>query len=524
MQQQNILNQLEKLIEISIALSSRMEIKPLLEMILMGAKSITNADGGALYYLEDNYLDMQIMLTSSLNLWRGGTSNTRLDLPKIPLYHENGQPNLGNVASYCCHKKIAVNIENAYEYCGDFDFSGTKKFDQLNQYYSQSFLSIPLTNHQQEVIGVLQLINAIHSQTHQVIAFNPISQRFTEALASQAALVLTQKHLIQELEIMFETSVALIARAIDEKSPYTGEHCRRVPELTMLLADAAVNTHEGYLKDFSLSPIERYELKIASWLHDCGKLTTPTHIMDKATKLQTLFDRIELIETRFEVLKRDAEIRYWQQIANDPQSKIQSLENYHQELHRIENDFAFLKQINDGIESMSNENQQRIYQIAHMKWQIHGQTQALLSNNEVENLIIKRGTLTNEERRIINHHIVATIEMLERIDFPKHLKHVPEYAGGHHERMDGSGYPKGLTREQMSIQARIIAIADIFEALTANNRPYKPAKKLSQALAILQQFRDNHHIDPDLYDVFIQQKVYLQYAHRFLAPENIDVD
>jgi HD-GYP domain-containing protein (c-di-GMP phosphodiesterase class II) len=519
-----IIDQLEKLIEISIAISSRIEIKKLLEMILVGAKSITAADAGALYYLHNNQLQMKIMLTTSLNLWCGGTSKLNLNLPEIPLYHKDGHPNLSNVASYCCHKKLAVNIANAYQNDLGFDFSGTKAFDELNHYLSQSFLSVPLINHENDVIGVLQLINAINPNNGQIVAFDKISQRFTEALASLAALVLTQQHLIFELETMFETSVQLIATAIDDKSPYTGEHCRRVPELTMLLAEAAHKTTEGYLKDFTLSNADRYELQIASWLHDCGKITTPEYVIDKATKLQTIFDRLELIQTRFEVLKRDARINMLEQILDNPAEKASFEKKCQAEIQRIEEDFAFIKQANTGSESMSLADQQRIKDIAGKFWQQNGQSLPLLSADEVDNLSIVRGTLTAAERKIIDHHIVATIAMLEKIHFPKHLQHVPEYAGGHHERIDGKGYPKGLTREQMSIQARIIAIADIFEALTASDRPYKTGKKLSQALQILKTFKDNQHIDPDLYEVFIREKVYLHYAQKFLSPENIDID
>jgi response regulator RpfG family c-di-GMP phosphodiesterase len=323
---------------------------------------------------------------------------------------------------------------------------------------------------------------------------------------------------------MFESLIHLVATAIDDKSPYTGGHCRRVPELTMMLAEAAHNTKTGYLKDFTMTDVDRYELKIAGWLHDCGKITTPEYVVDKATKLETIFDRLELVQTRFEVLKRDAHIKMLEQKIADPSNSAVFEASYQETIKQIEDDFAFIKKSNTGGEFMSAADKERVFAIAQGSWQLNGENLFALSKNEVDNLIIERGTLNAEERKIINHHIVATIAMLNKIKFPKHLKRVAEYAGGHHEKMDGKGYPNGLTREQMPIQARVMAIADIFEALTAGDRPYKHGKTVSQALSILKNMKEDHHIDPDLYDAFIEQKIYLQYARKFLSPSQIDVD
>ena len=523
MSDSRIIKQLEKLIEIGIALSSKMETEQLLEMILFGAKSITGADGGTLYSIQGNSVRMEIVHSTSLNLWLGGKSNQPINFPQIPLYNEDGSPNMANVASYSFHIPATVNIEDAYN-DSRFDFSGTKKFDQLNNYRSTSFLSVPFSNHENDIVGVLQLINATDPETGEIVSFDEVSQRFTETLTSLAALVLTKEHLINDLEAMFESLIHLVATAIDDKSPYTGGHCRRVPELTMMLAEAAHNTQSGYLKDFTMTDVDRYELKIAGWLHDCGKITTPEYVVDKATKLQTIFDRLELVQTRFEVLKRDAQIKMLEQKLADPDNSADFEVAYREDIIRLEEEFAFIKKANTGGEFMGAADKNRIFAIAEGRWQLSGETVPVLSQNEVDNLIIERGTLNNEERQKINHHIVATIAMLNKIKFPKHLRRVPEYAGGHHEKMDGTGYPNKLTREEMSIQARVMAIADIFEALTAADRPYKSGKSISQALFILKKMKEEHHIDPDLYDTFIEQKVYLQYARKFLSPAQIDVD
>jgi HD-GYP domain-containing protein (c-di-GMP phosphodiesterase class II) len=519
-----IIKQLEKLIEIGIALSSKMDTEHLLEMILFGAKSITGADGGTLYSIQENTIRMEIVHSSSLNLWLGGKSKKPINLPPIiPMYNPDGSPNLSNIVSYSCHKRTPVNIADVYN-DSQFDFSGPKKFDKLNNYRSKSFLTVPLYNHENDTIGVLQLINAIDENTGEVIAFDEFSYRFTQAVASQAAIVLTKQHLIDDLELMFESLIHLVATAIDDKSPYTGGHCRRVPELTMMLAEAAHNTDTGYLKNFTMTDADRYELKIAGWLHDCGKITTPEYVVDKATKLETIFDRLELVKTRFELLKRDAKIKMLEQKIAKPADREAIETAYQAEIKKIEDDFAFIKKSNTGGEFMSAADKERVLSISQGKWSLEGETLPVLSQNEVDNLIIERGTLTASERQVINHHIVATIAMLNKIKFPKHLRRVAEYAGGHHEKMDGTGYPNKLTREQMSVQARVMAIADIFEALTAGDRPYKPGKTVSQALSILKKMKEEQHIDPDLYDAFIEKKIYLQYAQKFLSPGQIDVD
>jgi HD-GYP domain-containing protein (c-di-GMP phosphodiesterase class II) len=387
---------------------------------------------------------------------------------------------------------------------------------------------VPMRNHEHEIIGVLQLINAHDPNTGEVVPFSPSDQRLAESLASQAAVALTNRMLIMQLEQLFESFINLMNSAIDEKSPYTGGHCQRVPVLTMLLAEAVNDTKEGPLRDFNMSEKDRYELKIAGLLHDCGKVTTPVHVVDKATKLETIFDRVHLIDTRFEVLKRDMEIEALQKkMAHLQEKKPMEAGNedkrLRERLRALDDDRRFLHTSNIGSERMSDEDVARVKRIAAYRWRdTAGHEADFLTADEVKNLTVRAGTLTDDERKIINHHIVATIKMLEALPWPKHLTKVPEYAGGHHERMDGKGYPKGLTREQMSVQARCMGIADIFEALTAKDRPYKKGKTLSESLEILGRMKLNGHVDPDLFDIFVKRKIYQRYAEMFLDPEQID--
>lgn len=527
---EDLFRRFEQLNEIGAALSHERDINRLLENILVAAKTITHADGGTLYRVTEDEasLRFEIVRNDSLKIAMGGTSGNPIPFAPLPLRKENGEENNSMVAAYAAIHQKTVNIADAYEAAG-FDFSGTRKFDERTGYRSQSFLTVPMKNHENAVIGVLQLINSIDPDTAKVVPFSAADQRLAESLASQAAIALTNRQLISQLEQLFESFIQLINVAIDEKSPYTGGHCERVPVLTMMLAEAVNETKTGPLADFSMSDKDRYELKIAGLLHDCGKVTTPVHVVDKATKLQTLFDRIHLVDTRFEVLKRDAQIAMLKakmalRDSRDARADERLDEDLTRHLRQLESDREFLRQANVGSELMTPEAQERVRKIGSgYRWiDVDGRPANFLSDDELENLNIRAGTLTQKERETINYHIVATIKMLEQLPWPKHLRNVPEYAGGHHERMDGKGYPKGLTREQMSVQARIMGIADIFEALTARDRPYKRGKTLSESLEILGNFKLNGHIDPDLFDVFVRQKVYLKYAEQFLDPEQVD--
>ena len=524
-----LFRRLEELNGIGISLSRVKDTNRLLEAILMAAKKITNADGGTLYRVDADkkLVHFEILRTDSLSIAMGGTTGVEVPFYPVRLFDEDGRPNNSMVVAYSVLRDETVNIADAYAAKG-FDFSGTKSFDRKTGYRSESFLTVPMKNHEDEVIGVLQLINAKDRQSGATVPFSEADQRLAESLASQAAVALTNRQLISQLEGLFESFISLINAAIDDKSPYTGGHCQRVPMLTMMLAEAVNDTDEGPLSDFAMTEKDRYELKIAGLLHDCGKVTTPVHVVDKATKLQTIFDRIALIDTRFEILKRDAEISRLKTRLNSPDNRAGEWERADRELkarmRQIDEDRQFLRFSNFGSEAMREEDQRRVRDISKAyRWHnVDGNEADFLTADEVNNLTIRSGTLTQEERHVINHHIEVTIKMLESLPWPKHLKNVAEYAGGHHERMDGKGYPRGLTREQMSVQARVMGIADIFEALTAKDRPYKKGKTLTESLQILGKFKLNGHIDSDLFDIFVHKKVYLRYAEQFLDPDQID--
>ncbi|MFQ5765156.1 MAG: HD domain-containing phosphohydrolase [Rhodospirillales bacterium] len=570
----------ERLIEIGIALSAERDTDRLMETILLEAKDLSNADGGTLYLrTKDNDLKFEIMRTDSLDIALGGTTGKEITFPPVRLYDpDTGKENQANVASCAALTGESINIPDAYK-AKNFDFSGTRKFDEGTGYRSKSFLTVPMKNSQDEVIGVLQLLNALDRETGEVISFGGDIQPLIEALASQAAVALDNKQLLDAQKLLLDSFIELIASAIDAKSPYTGGHCQRVPELTKMLTEAACEANEGPFADFSLNEEQWYELHISAWLHDCGKVTTPEYVVDKATKLETIYDRIHEIRTRFEVVKREAEIEYLKAVnegKKDPEKHRAELD---ERLAKLDDDFAFIAESNIGGEFMAPERVERVEEIAKITWartlddrlgvsteelsrkdrtppQELPVVENLLSDRddhiiyrdgpeaaasednefgfkldvpehkfnfgEIYNLCIPRGTLTDEERFKINDHIVQTIIMLGQLPFPEHLKRVPEFAGGHHEKMDGTGYPKKLNKDDMSIPARIMAIADIFEALTAADRPYKAAKKLSESVKIMSFMKKDAHIDPDLFDLFLRSGVYQRYADQFLDPSQLD--
>ncbi|MGY8990345.1 MAG: HD domain-containing phosphohydrolase, partial [Rhodospirillales bacterium] len=502
----------QRLIEIGIALSAERNHDRLMENILLEAKAIANADGGTLYLLKDEkQLEFTIMRTDSLNIALGGTTGKTIDFPPLNLYDANNKPNMANIANYAVITGESVNIEDAYR-SQKFDFSGTRKFDKGTGYRSKSFLTVPLKNHEGDVIGVLQLLNAQHPKSGKVVAFSKHIQPLIEALTSQAAVALDNQLLLEAQRILLDSFIELIASAIDAKSPYTGGHCQRVPELTKMLAGAACDSKKGTFADFDLNEEEWYELHIAGWLHDCGKVTTPEYVVDKAVKLETIFNRIHEVRTRFEVVKRDVEIEYLKKRLEGAENgggdiDLAALEKEKDaRLKQLDDDFEFIAISNVGGEFMDPEKKDRVKQIAEIKWTrtlddriglSHDEAkrfertpaktlpaeESLLADKEehvierlsfdlfaednpygfkmdvpaqqynmgeVYNLCIDRGTLTPEERFKINDHMVQTIVMLDQLPFPKNLRRVPEYAGGHHETMIGTGYPRRLSKKDMS--------------------------------------------------------------------------
>lgn len=554
--------------DIGHALTAEREIRPLLDRILVEATDLADSDGGAVFLLHEE----QRRLVPELVRWRGDTQPAdMLHLHAIPLQGSGIQ---AEIAEQLQQKRIGV-IERRLDY-DELDVLGLRELVEREQAVRMALVIVPLVNRNQEVLGCLLLFNAIHLGEKDWT----ISDRMMElirAFSGSAGIAIENKLLLQAQKDLMNALIKLIAGAIDAKSAYTGGHCARVPALTRMLADAACRQKTGPFADFNLSDEEWEAVDIGSWLHDCGKVTTPEYVVDKATKLETIYDRIHEVRMRFEVLKRDAEVAYWQGLAEgQPQAELQAaLEKARAEL---DDDFAFIAMCNEGGEFMDPQHIERLKGIAAREWRrtlsdrigisyeekrrkdrtpepllpvneplladrddhlTHREEKERygpdnewgfkldvpplkMNRGEIYNLSIGRGTLTEEERFAINDHIMQTIIMLESLPLPAHLRKVPEIAGGHHEKMNGTGYPKRLKRDEMSPVARMMAIADVFEALTAADRPYKKAKKLSEAIKIMGFMKKDQHLDPDLLDLFLTDEVWKRYAEEFLDPSQID--
>jgi len=522
-------DRVKRLQEIGLALSTEDDINVIFELIMSEAKNITNADGRTLYMISDDGKTMkfEIMQTDSMNFAQGGTTGVEITIPPMQLFDEEGNPNHSSNVAYSANTGKTANIKDVYTAKG-FDFTGPKNFDKNTGYKTKSVMSVPLKNHENDIVGVMQLINATDKKSGKIVAFSDDMQHQVESLASQGAVALTNKRLVAELKGLFESFIQLIATAIDKKSPYTGGHCERVPEITMLLADAVEKTTEGKYADFKMTEDERYELYLAGWLHDCGKVATPPHVVDKGMKLETITDRIETVDVRFEVLKRDAEIDMLKKQIDlmkhgTANGEIEESEiSFRGIIEKLSDEQEFIQKTNRGGEFMEEADQKRVADIGNYKWVSQGKEINFLDEKEVRNLQIPKGTLLPEERDIINEHIVITIDMLNKLPYPKNLRKIPEFAGGHHEKLDGTGYPKGLKDEEMSVQAKMMAIADIYEALTAADRPYKDGKKLSQAMRIMGFMKKDYEIDEELFAIFVKSGAYKQYAEKYLGENQLD--
>ena len=550
--------------EITASLRAETRFAPLLERVLFETVKIGQAQAG-LIYLREN--DSDQVKPYGLVIDGAVQSLAAFELQSHPLAGDTSPPWLRQLA-------LTDNLVTSlgFEQTGDL-----QRILQTLESPRVHLIGIHLRNRHLDTIGMLVLLIHDTGTEADLEKLQPDRIAFLQAVSGAAAVSIESQRLQTRQKQLLDSFIQLLAGAIDAKSPYTGGHCQRVPALTLLLAQAAAASTAPAFEGYQPTEDEWEALHIAAWLHDCGKVTTPEYVVDKATKLETLNDRIHEIRTRFEVLKRDAWVDYWKALATGGEPSLLAHKR-DETLAGLDDDFAFVARCNLGTEAMADTDLRRLQKIAQRPWVrtlddrlgvsweesrrqartpkptlpvvetlLADKPEHLVARHEAElipadnpwgfqldvpawkynrgelyNLSIPRGTLTREERYVINHHMVQTILMLSQLPFPSHLEHVAEIAGGHHEKMDGTGYPKRLKREEMSLPARMMAIADIFEALTAADRPYKKAKKLSEALGIMATMCRDAHIDPELFKLFIDERVYLSYAEQFLDPGQID--
>ena len=502
--------QIKKLSDIGRALSGVHDLNTLLEMIVDQARSFTKADAGTLYILEENTLRFQIVQNDSLKIRMGGKTGDTIPFPPVELKESN-------VSAYVAIKGEPVNIPDVYD-TDLFDFTGPKKFDQSTGYRSKSMLVIPLKNHEDDVIGVLQLLNATNAINKEVIPFSKDYVNLSESLASQAAVAITNAKLISNMAELFEAFVKVMATAIDEKSPVTGGHIRRVANLTLTMAEF-INEHEdGIFKEKKFSPDQMYELRIAAYMHDIGKVTTPVEIVEKAKKLQTIFDRIHYVRLRMDYIIQKVKLEGQQIKINLLESgavkteveKVEAdLNNKIEELKEIR---SFINKCNEPGEFLEDETLERLKEISQRTYlDNEGEEQPFLTEDELLNLSIRRGSITETERKKMQDHAAVTLRMLNQIPFTKKLKNIPNFAGAHHEFINGNGYPLGLKGDQIPFEGRLMAVTDIAEALTASDRPYKKAMPLETVYRILRSMSDKGELDNDLVELFIDKEIYKLY-------------
>ena len=502
--------QIKKLSDIGRALSGVHDLNTLLEMIVDQARSFTKADAGTLYILEENTLRFQIVQNDSLKIRMGGKTGDTIPFPPVELKESN-------VSAYVAIKGEPVNIPDVYD-TDLFDFTGPKKFDQSTGYRSKSMLVIPLKNHEDDVIGVLQLLNATNAINKEVIPFSKDYVNLSESLASQAAVAITNAKLISNMAELFEAFVKVMATAIDEKSPVTGGHIRRVANLTLTMAEF-INEHEdGIFKEKKFSPDQMYELRIAAYMHDIGKVTTPVEIVEKAKKLQTIFDRIHYVRLRMDYIIQKVKLEGQQIKINLLESgavkteveKVEAdLNNKIEELKEIR---SFINKCNEPGEFLEDETLERLKEISQRTYlDNEGEEQPFLTEDELLNLSIRRGSITETERKKMQDHAAVTLRMLNQIPFTKKLKNIPNFAGAYHEFINGNGYPLGLKGDQIPFEGRLMAVTDIAEALTASDRPYKKAMPLETVYRILRSMSEKGELDNDLVELFIDKEIYKLY-------------
>ena len=516
--------QIKKMSDIGRALSGVQDLNTLLEMIVDQARNFTNADAGTLYIVENNTLRFQIVQNDSLKIRMGGKSGETIPFPPVELKETN-------VSAFVALKGISVNIPDVYD-TDLFDFTGPKKFDQSTGYRSKSMLVVPMRNHENDIIGVLQLLNATNPISNEVIAFSQDYENLSESLASQAAVSITNAKLIANMRDLFEAFVKVMATAIDEKSPVTGGHIRRVAELTLTMAEVIHDLDEGHFKDKTFSPDQMYELRIAAYMHDIGKVTSPVEIVEKAKKLQTIFDRIQYVRLRMAYIiqkikleGQEAKIKILQN-GSSPE-KLNSIEKETLEkLIEIEEILKFINKCNEPGEFLDDEILVRLKEVSEKTYiDDAGEQQPFLTADELVNLSIRRGSITEKERQKMQGHAAVTLKMLKQIPFTKKLKNIPDFAGAHHEFLNGKGYPLGLKGDEISFEGRLMAVTDIAEALTASDRPYKKAMPLETVYRILRSMVEGGELDPNLVELFIEKEVYKIYQKKHeKAPAEVKKD
>jgi len=497
----------QKLLDIGYKITSQKDFTKILETILLGAKELSDSDGGTLYLYNEknNTLEFKIATNDTLKI-----HNNHIDWKPLNIYNEDDTLNLKNVAVVAAIKDKLINIPDVYK-SDEFDFSGAMAFDKSQNYQTKSMLVLPMKNKDNELVGVIQLINKqVDDATSN---FTEQDEILIKAMASLATMIIENNQLVIDLEALLYGLIDSVNKALSEKSKYTQKHNDNVATLTNIIA-TGINNNTSIYPNVEYSDIELEEIRLSAMLHDIGKVTTPVHIMDKATKLETIYDRIHTIKLRFESAKKDTEIAYLK-------NEIDEITK-NDTLIKLDNQFIQIEKINNGEYFAKDDEYEEIAKIA------QDSNYELLTKDELYNLSTRKGTLTAEDREIINNHVIVSYDMIKELPFPKKFKNVPKIAASHHKTIDGGGYAaKEIKDLELTLKDKILVIADIFEALSSKDRPYKDPNTLSQIFRIFTFLIKDNKIDKDLVKMFFEDGLYLEYAKDHFEPsqmENIEED
>jgi len=491
-----------RLIRISTSLGRIYDRKHLLEQILEAAQDLTSAEGATLYLVKDRVLQFAVVKNNKLAIACGAHNQQACEFPAVPLFLENGEPNLANICSYAAFMRRTVRIDNAYD--SEFNFSGLQHIDESIGYHSISFLTVPLLDYQMRPKGVLQLINRM-GEGGEVEPFTDDDVQLVEALSSQAAVVLENSRLLEISKQMFEALIEVVADAVDQRSPNTGRHSRRVPEIAVRLATACNRRAEFDAQRTPFSPDQIESLRLAALLHDVGKISIPDALLDKSSRLWYSSDQIELIKLRYIILQLSAQL---ESLGQKPDESLSP---------DLSSELALLENCNNQATMVDAEARESLQKIAEQRcFQWEGATVAAISPSELYSLSTERGTLTEAEREILQSHPLRSFQLLNRIPFPEGLSQVPVIARNHHERVDGKGYPHRLNGDELDHLSLLLPLADIFEALTAPDRAYRKPLSVEDAQSVLQELAAVGHLDPDLVALFIDEGVGFDYGRSFL--------
>lgn len=472
--------ELKKILNIGIKLSTEKNREHLLASILENGMDITHCDASTLYLFENGELHFQIMKTLSQHISRGEDGQPIDDMPPVPMTERN-------VCSYAALHREIINIPDVYDNTR-FDFSGPKKYDALTGYHTQSLLVIPIENNEDELIGVLQLLNAMDEEGN-IIAFDPEYEIIIRSLGAQAAIEMTNLKYVQEVKQQLRSFVEAMSTAIDERTPYNGSHTRKVAEYAGLIAEYMNKQHRSGMCDDYFDEDRKDKLELAALLHDIGKMVVPLSIMNRATRLDR---ELGIVETRFQLLEAYYTIDHMK-------GRIDG-EEYKQCIAYLQESMDFIHRI-DGKGVLDDADFDRVQELAgHSYVHESGEVLSYLTERERERLSIRRGTLTEDDRRQMEYHVVMTEKILSKVWFNKNYEEIPKWASSHHELLDGSGYPRHLKGEDLALETRMITVADVYDALTARDRPYKKPVSQEKALGILKDMADEGKLDCRLVD------------------------